>query len=657
MKVSQISVHYTPSRREAVAITVVQTSRSAVSRVSKPVGHASGLQTGKSAIQSRQSREKPALRPSSVMPRAIIFVLVSLFCALATPSHAQWVQQQIALKPGWNAVFLEVDPTPAECDALFAGMPIESVWDWNRSVDSPQFVQDMDTLIPGAPGWLTWFPATHPLASQASLFSLRDGRPYLIKLADNAPATTWTITGKPSLRGISWQAGGVNLVGFHVATNAAQTFANLFAGETNLVAQPVYRLSPTGVWERISNLATTGPTSGEGYWVRCKGPATTTALIEIGSASRRGLIFGRNAFEQNLQVRNVTTSNRTVSVRLLPSATPPAGQPPLAGGAPLEYREANFSQAEFNWKPLTNTLSFSLLPGAEWNVRLAVRRAGLTPAIAGAEFQSLLEVTDDLGTRWIVPVRVDPAGASAASGPLSTLSNPSSAFAGLWMGEAMINAVSQPAHPGDPNLARPAGGQFQFRLIVHVDAAGTARLLQHVFLVRKPPTFKPDPENPGYQIVDEPARTVAVTDEALIPQLVATGELIGRRASSAAFGFKTPLALTGNAFGTGTVNGTLALDYDHPLNPFKHLYHPDHNNMDERFEQKLPEGKEAFTVTRSLSLEFSTTDPGGINPPNWGDNEVGGTYRETITGLHRMPIRINGNFRLVRVLPAAVLNQ
>jgi hypothetical protein len=553
-------------------------------------------------------------------------------------------------------VFLKVDPTPEECDALFAGMPIESVWDWNRSADSPQFVQDPTTLIPGAPGWLTWFPATHPLANQASLFTLRDGRPYLIKLADNAPATTWTVTGKPSLRGITWQAGGVNFVGFHIATNATQTFSDLFGGEASLFGQPVYRLGSTGVWEPIANLSSTGPKPGEGYWVRCKGPATRSALIETGSASHRGLIFGRNSSEQNLQIRNSSTNARTVSVRLVPSAAPPVGQPPLAGGAPLEYRDANFSQAEFNWKPLTNTLSFPLSSGAEWNVRLAVRRAGLTAAIPGSEFQSLLEVTDDLGTRWIVPVRV--ASVPSSAGPVQLSSGGSSnVFAGLWMGEAVINAVSQPAHPGDPILTRPAGGQFQFRLIVHVDAAGTARLLQHVFLVRKPPTFIPDPENPGFDIVDQPARTIALTDEALIPQIIGAGEVIGRRASSAAFGFKQPLALAGSAFGAGTINGTVSLDYDHPLNPFKHLYHPDHNNLDERFEQKLPEGKEAFTVTRSLSLEFTATDPLGLNPPSWGDTEVGGAYRETITGLHRTAIRISGNFRLVRVLPAAALNQ
>jgi len=650
MKVSPIAVHYTPAPRETVAIKVAQTSESALSQVSKPARllEYSGAQTLKSAIRQVW---KPALRVFSLLGPCLL-------CALATPSQAQWVQQQIVLRSGWNAVFLEVDPTPAECDTLFAGMPIESVWDWNRPADSPQFVQDPGTLIPGAPGWLTWFPSTHPFANQATLFTLRDGRPYLIKLADNAPATTWTVTGKPSLRGVKWQAGGVNFVGFHVATNAAPTFATLFAGEAGLVGQPVYRLGSTGVWEPISNLASTSPKSGEGYWVRCKAPTTRSATIEIESGSHRGLVFGRNASEQSVRIRNTSVGARTVSLRLLPSAVPPGGQPPLAGPAPVEYRDAIFAEAQFDWKPLTNALSFaSLSPGAEWNVRLAVRRAGLTAATAGSEFQSLLEATDDLGTRWVIPVRVELAGASAGSNPLSALSNPASSFAGLWMGEAVINAVSQPAHPGDPILTRPAGGQFQFRLIVHVDATGTARLLQHVFLIRKPPTFIPDPENPGFEIVDQPARTVALTDETLIPQIIGTGEVIGRRASSAAFGFKQPVALAGSAFGAGTLNGTVPLDYDHPLNPFKHLYHPDHNNLDERFEQKLPEGKEAFTVTRSLSLDFTATDPLGLNPPNWGDTEVGGTYRETITGLHRTAIRMSGNFRLVRVLPAAALDE
>ena len=72
--------------------------------------------------------------------------------------------------------------------------------------------------------------------------------------------------------------------------------------------------------------------------------------------------------------------------------------------------------------------------------------------------------------------------------------------------------------------------------------------------------------------------------------------------------------------------------------------------------ETLAEGKESFTVTRNVALEFTGTDPLGLNPPGWGDGELGGNYRETITGLHRSAIHISGTFRLVRVAPVAALN-
>jgi hypothetical protein len=590
---------------------------------------------------------------------ALGFLFAWLLCALAHEAQAQWIQQQIVLKPGWNSVFLEVDPAPAECDALFAGLPIESVWDWNRTMDPVQFVQDPGTLIPGAPGWLTWFPPSGSLASQSSLFVLRDGRPYLIKVADSAAVTTWTVTGKPSLRKTEWQVGRANFVGFHVDDDSSLTFANLFAGEAGLVGQPVYRLGSAGVWEPILNLASAVPKRGEAYWIRCRAPATRSGTIEVDPGSRKGLVFGRSAVERSVRIRNTSIGPRTISLRALASVLPPVEQPPMAGAVPLEYRDANYAQARFDWKPLTDTLTVAeLAPGAEWNVRLAVRRTALSTALAGAEFQSLIEVADDAGTRWFVPVSAVSGGTPVATSPFQSSSNGSSdTWAGLWIGDALLNAVSQPAHSGDPNRTRVAGGDFQLRLIVHVDGTGTASLLQHVFLVRKPPTFKPDPENPGFNILDQPGRTVVVTDEALIPQIIGTADIVGRRVSSVAFGFEQPLALAGDAFGTGALNGTVTLDYDHPLNPFKHIYHPDHNNLDERFEQKLPEGKESFSVTRSLSLEFAATDPAGLNPPGWGETELGGTYRETITGIHRSAIQVSGDFRLVRVSPAAALNQ
>src|SRR5262249_52811620 len=160
----------------------------------------------------------------------------------------------------------------------------------------------------------------------------------------------------------------------------------------------------------------------------------------------------------------------------------------------------------------TVPVNFTGLPaGQEWNIRLGVRRSGGSVAAPGSQYQSLLEVTDDLGTRWLVPVDADPAAGAAVSAFAPAQAPPNDApHAGLWIGEAVLKAVSQPAHPSNPTLARPAAGDFAFRLIVHVDSAGTTRLLQQVFLVRKPPVVAPDPANPGFNLVLEPARSVAV---------------------------------------------------------------------------------------------------------------------------------------------------
>ena len=76
----------------------------------------------------------------------------------------------------------------------------------------------------------------------------------------------------------------------------------------------------------------------------------------------------------------------------------------------------------------------------------------------GAAYQGLIEVSDDLGTRWLVGVNASPGADALVTGALQ----PNDAHdrfphAGLWVGDAVIRAVSQPAHPGNPTLPRPAG--------------------------------------------------------------------------------------------------------------------------------------------------------------------------------------------------------
>jgi hypothetical protein len=585
--------------------------------------------------------------------RQVVAITGLLLGMSKTPTHAQWQQQSIALRPGWNAVFLEVQPAVEDCDAVFTGMPIDSVWDFNRVVDLPQFVQDPTTLVPGAPGWLTWFPPNHPLAGQGSLFTLRDGRPYLVKVATNAAPFTWTIVGRPSLRPSSWAAGGMNLAGFHVGS-IGPSFQTLFAGEAGLVSQPVYSLDAAGVWRRILDLANTRVRANESYWIRCTAPAQRSGTILVDPGSRQGMEFASGQTEQLLRIRNTSAGARTITLRLLTSATPPPGQAPSAGPVPLQYWRSDYAATNFEWAAFPPTLAYTALPsGQEWHVRLGAKLTDI-PVSPGARYQSVLEVVDDAGTRWLVPLSARPPGDSSPAG--FAAASVASSFSGIWVGDAVLNAVSQPARPSNPHAPRPAG-QFTFRLILHVDGNGTARLLQSIYLVRKPAVLAPDPGNPEFNREAEPARVLALTDESLIPSLVGSGEIAGRRISSTAFGFKDPVVLSGGAFGAGAISGTVPLDFNHPLNPFKHRHHPDHNNLDERFENTLPEGRESFAVTRNITLSFGSTDPLGLHPPGWGQSELGGAYTETLTGLHRHPLHVAGTFRLVRVAMAPVLNQ
>jgi hypothetical protein len=81
------------------------------------------------------------------------------------------------------------------------------------------------------------------------------------------------------------------------------------------------------------------------------------------------------------------------------------------------------------------------------------------------------------------------------------------------------------------------------------------------------------------------------------------------------------------------------LAHNDGTNPFVHAYHPDHDNLDARFENLLDAGRESPAVQRNITLTFST--PPAFNPA-WGATQLGGTYTESITGLRAQPIVSSG---------------
>ena len=104
---------------------------------------------------------------------------------------------------------------------------------------------------------------------------------------------------------------------------------------------------------------------------------------------------------------------------------------------------------------------------------------------------------------------------------------------------------------------------------------------------------------------------------------------------------------------------SIELGSSYPTNPFLHRYHPDHDNLDERYENPVVE---AYAVTRQITLDFSDRYPPdedlperAVTPAGWGVDLLGGYYTETLTGLHKDDITVHGPFILRRVVTTDTL--
>ena len=189
----------------------------------------------------------------------LLIIAISVLAPLkVTEANAQWVEQTITLDPNWNAIYLEVQPEPRQCDTIFADLPIESVWCWNTPLSSAQYFDippNPDTLVPGQPQWLVYFPPSRPEHVASNMFTMRGGRAYLVKLGGEQPKVL-TVRGRPCLPKIDWQSDMYNLVGLHVS-NPGPLFENYFSpspAHADLTTNPVYTLNnTTGDWQAVTD--------------------------------------------------------------------------------------------------------------------------------------------------------------------------------------------------------------------------------------------------------------------------------------------------------------------------------------------------------------------------------------------------------------------
>jgi len=550
---------------------------------------------------------------------------------------AQWVTQTIPLERGWNAVHLRVQPSPSGCDEVFAGLPVATVSRYNARVISSQFGTDPTQLWKRPEEWLTWSKPDGESGYVRTLDHLVGGVAYLIQTSN---ACTLALKGQPVVPRIEWIPGQANLVGFHVSPypELRPTIAEFFRNEPAIDGDP--RLDQRLVLQVGPNLEPinlTGQTTrrqiepGRAYWIQAQRLSDYVGPLRVATVNPAGLVFGEAVNELTLQLRHVSDTNAApliVTMRHVDSEAPPPGTAPLAGSVPLLYADRTGPDLAWRAWPTAQSQKWALAAGEVLTIRMAVNRGVMSaPNPAGALWQSLLEVTGSSGTFVQVPVSAGYAGGGDQLAPFPY---------GLWVGEAQINEASCARFDAGLEAEAtsgplPTGGSFPLRLIVHAGADGDCRLLSSVVIAAMPD-----------------ARTNMVNRLYSEPERVPAGATVLARISSAALGKIRPVGLSGPGF-LKDLQGGYTVDYDAPLNPFKHLYHPDHDNRGASG-AKLPEGEESFTVSNRVQLTWNTLPDPALGATLWRPDEtVTGTYQHEIGNLRHTPITVRGPFTLKRV--------
>ena len=622
-------------------------------------------------------------------PKHAVLVL-SFLIIFSVRLPAQWVSQELNLSPGWNAVYLELDPEPNSCDALLEGLPVEGVWMYNTRVSQIQFLRDPAEMVAERSHWMVWRPANHADRDSADLFRLLGARAYLIKVT-GTEEIRWVLTGRVAERKHVWDADNKNFVGFCVDEDNPPTFETFFKSSPAHAGQPVYRLNPAdGKWAEVIAPSVTKMRRGEGFWISVKGSTDWQGPFTFTSNTGSGLLFGKTMTEIEAGLENMTNSDLNISIRESPSATPPPDRPPIPGDVPLSWFKIDFTEKVNDWIPVEDDgFVCQLKSGQERPLRMMVRRSDVDPIdpdlFPDPVYQSILELSDGNGFIIRVPVTAGlfsshsalSGGKKRHAGALPS-NLPYNIRRGLWVGNVEVSAVAEVNSTIDPLTPKPTDTGFNFLIIVHIDSEDNARLLNEAYIMKTAAMYVQDPTDPQSTILADPGEYVILTEATNLENYEGVRrlghEVVGSRISTIAYAssqpdviksshFTSPLSSTvfpvlmsADSSTSPILFCTLKLDYNDPLNPFKHKYHPDHDNLTERFDAALPEGKESWDIARLIRLEFTKNDPSAGAPSSeWGDTKIGGTYHETITGIHRYPINVRGKFVLKYTLGVETL--
>ena len=571
---------------------------------------------------------------------AALAVLAGLLLILPRQASAQLLEQTIELSPGWNAIHVRLEPEISDIETVFAGLPVRSVWRYIPDDRGAEFIADPAEGLQNLEGWFGWFPEPRPEAFLSNLYKISANTSYLVEM-DGTATHQITINGRPEFRPPQWRTDGFALTGLPVSPDMPPTFAEFFEYSAAHQGQPFYELGADGRWTLVAP-ATTTIDSDRAYWIYTRGNSSYQGAMQLVLDQGESLEYARAADDLQIVLRNRADVAGSFLIERLEGQT-----------LPLRFLIEDPETGEKAWPALQNTLVQPVEANSEVFLSLGVRRTEMT----ADRMEQMFAITDEHGGRILLYAGADTLQPFVPPTRAGSTGGTSPALAGLWSGIVQIEAVSEAQQAG--TQPTPVGTPFEQRFLIHVDSGGQARLIRDVILMWEEGTLAPSDEDPEFMEVETPGRFVLLTNKQLIPLYSGAvnrdGQSVGRRFSTVAYDFPGEYVEMDGAFGPGNQSTvTLVLEPEFPTNPFRHKFHPDHDNKDAQF---LNFQQEAFQVIREMRFDFAVDDPLELDPPGWGSTLLGGVFEESLTGLHKNTIFVSGSFRMRRVSNVPVLNQ
>src|SRR4030095_11353905 len=106
-------------------------------------------------------------------------------------------EQSIQWRPGWNAVFLEVEPLAQKPGELFAGTPVEVVAAFFPQTHPATYIKNPGDAPWREEGWSVWYAPNREDGFLANLHAIHGNQAYLIY---SKTGFAWTVRGGVSVR-------------------------------------------------------------------------------------------------------------------------------------------------------------------------------------------------------------------------------------------------------------------------------------------------------------------------------------------------------------------------------------------------------------------------------------------------------------------------